>query len=529
MINSSKSFSYNDSNRRIEIIKKIYNNNKIIRKISKNDIKEKKVKIKKKHISNYEKMRMRIKKYSESEILFDSGYINFENICRCKLNSFHYDECADKRKLLNNKHYICDCRCSCKYKSSLELINKRVKRSNSYSIYDIDDDNNEFSIYNNKPISFLTYSDNEDNIKESELTLKDRLNLKTNVDLYTYFNQESVNLTKRILKIEKKQEIKRKYNKEKDIISLIDEYNNERFKYMNKDKVLYKKKSNTKQEKDSSINKLIEYFSSKLSLFKEIFNEKKLKNLKKINKSVEYKDIFINNKHDSINYTDYLIKNINSVQNIYFQLSYGVEMFYPDLFSINPLRYIIKDKYNLLDKQLLYNLFTQFKVLIKMCIALNKNLNSIKEGISFKAFHRLIPEIWNENKSFANSLFKIFNKSKSNFISIDEYITGFSQLRSTNIENKLDIFMKIIDNDGNGRLSYKEVYELSMNSLNKVFGYDNEAIEIKQGLASLFSDMIFKICETDFEDEIFLPKIKEKIIIGGEEVEYLEMFCCSGL
>lgn len=84
----------------------------------------------------------------------------------------------------------------------------------------------------------------------------------------------------------------------------------------------------------------------------------------------------------------------------------------------------------------------------------------------------------------------------------------------------------MIDTDGNGHLSYDEVYELSIASLQRSIETNGPGEVIKE-IAQYFADLIFKLVDIPKNMEIPLPKIKEKILLGGTEGHYLEMFCCT--
>ena len=85
-------------------------------------------------------------------------------------------------------------------------------------------------------------------------------------------------------------------------------------------------------------------------------------------------------------------------------------------------------------------------------------------------------------------------------------------IKSDSISDKIDMFFKIIDTDGNGLLSYDEVLELSLMSLKRnIKGEDKNSEEVINELAKYFADLIFKLVDVDKDDEIPLPKIKEVI------------------
>ncbi len=68
----------------------------------------------------------------------------------------------------------------------------------------------------------------------------------------------------------------------------------------------------------------------------------------------------------------------------------------------------------------------------------------------------------------------------------------------------------MIDSDGNGLLSYDEVFDLSQLSLRRFFKTEGEvADEIINDLGEYFANVIFKQVEVDKDDEIDMQKIKD--------------------
>ena len=423
-------------------------------------------------------------------------------------------ENKNENRLLNKQFTMKDNENYIEYElSSNKIINKSHLRARSEIKYSEEERKSKLNS------GYIYYSDDETNTLRAHDYINNRY--KSKIELYTTYMQESIIMTKTILKIKAKlnkyhMTKKDQENKEK----MIDRYNQERLSY--KAHQLNKTINLKKEKKIFQIGDMMFNWINKLNLL----NNNTLTNRTKRTSNVELKevDLFYNNHEASVNP---ILNNMNRVQNIYFQLSYGVEKFYPDLFSLNPFKIINNDN-KLYDMRSLFELFCQFKVLMKLCVVLNKTIDFLKKGLKFNAFYSLIPEVWNESKSFAKSIFHIFNKNRNGYLNFDEFLDGISRIRGKDVKNKIDIFMKIIDTDGNGKLSYEEVYDLSINSLNRVVGDDKNSIEMKESLAKLFADMIFNFCGVEVEDEIKLPIIKEKILFGGPEADYLEMFCCAG-
>ena len=185
--------------------------------------------------------------------------------------------------------------------------------------------------------------------------------------------------------------------------------------------------------------------------------------------------------------------------------------------------------YKNLDRKALFELFIQYKTLLKICISLNRSVALVHRGIDCTTFHKGVPEMSTEDENLAHKLFKVLNLRGDGYMSWEEYFTGMLSIKSKDISDKIDmffkviililtlifiilyslfIFIKIIDADGNGSLSYDEVFDLSIISLKRTLKSE-ESSDIVIELAEYFSKLIFKLVNVDKDVEIELPLIKE--------------------
>lgn len=220
----------------------------------------------------------------------------------------------------------------------------------------------------------------------------------------------------------------------------------------------------------------------------------------KLNEAKEKKDLkFVN-------------KNKKHHDNIYYDLERQVNKVLPSLFSFN-IPYLL-EKYKNFTRAELYDLFVQYKVILKISIALNKDRSLVKKGIDFVAFYKGVPQMSNESNELAFKIFDVINENKTNYLSFEEFLKGMSIIKSDKIADKIDMFFKIIDADGNGQLSWDEVYEISIMSLRRsLVCQDDKSEKLIKELAEYFADLIFNLVDIDANEEIPLPKIKEVIII----------------
>lgn len=405
----------------------------------------------------------------------------------------------------------------------------------------------ESCIINNS--NYIFYSDNEDNKNRSNSILKKSVVDINNIYKITaYFNEEYIKTNKMLLYI--KSRINLIKNKESKINSINNNIANIKIKNnlskLNDNSII----KNTKNIIKTNITNK-KYNNMYLSFIKDInfdYNNESIINIILNSQSNFYlktniKNLIHNKKSleikqyenlNNLNYNKNKYFNVNSitkntllVQNIYFQLQYGTEKYFPSFIFSNILNSINYKTNKHLNIKYYYDLYCQFKVILKLCIGLNKSIDYLNEGIGLNSFHALIPEVWNEKRSFAKSIFDIFNKSKTGFLSFNEFMQGMFKLRSKRSEDKIDIFMKIIDINKNGILRYKDIEELSYYSINRILRSYSIEEQYKQFLSTAFADLIYKYIDVNLEksNNIRISDIREKILLGGPEAEYLELLC----
>ena len=120
------------------------------------------------------------------------------------------------------------------------------------------------------------------------------------------------------------------------------------------------------------------------------------------------------------------------------------------------------------------------------------------------------------------------------FFSIDTKIKGYLDwggfiscviaIRSKSLSEKIDLFVNIADEDGNGQLSWDEIYALSRLCLQKYISVKNDDTFLED-LATYFSKLQFETCEVDIDEEIPFDVIKDLILNNHPNSGLLCMFC----
>ena len=215
-----------------------------------------------------------------------------------------------------------------------------------------------------------------------------------------------------------------------------------------------------------------------------------------------------------------------------------VEKLFPDLFTFN-LPKVLKENKDYTMK-LLYDVFIEFKTLLKFCILFNNDINIHKKGIDFSTFFNCNIKINQQGYGLSKKIYKTLNgKLDKKYMTWGNYIDGLMKIKEENKEHKMDLFFRILDENGDGSLDYNEVYNLSLVSLQRTLPQNpldflKKPEEVKKNekeiidiLAEFFSKLIFSLVNIDINDDIPIDVLRQKMQEGGEATEYLEMFLCA--
>jgi hypothetical protein len=210
-----------------------------------------------------------------------------------------------------------------------------------------------------------------------------------------------------------------------------------------------------------------------------------------------------------------------------------VEKCFPDLCAFNLPKVLRQNKeYNL---KLLYDVFIEFKSLLKCGMVHNKNLNLDKQGIDFDTFFNCNTKINQQGIALSKKIFKAFNnKTNINYMSWQNYFEGMMKIKDQNIDNKLDLFFQILDENGDGSFDYNEVYNLSLISLQRVIPPDknygkleDDKENITHILAEFLTKFVFELCGIETDSDIPIDLLRAKMDEKNEQSDYLEFFLCA--
>ena len=365
-------------------------------------------------------------------------------------------------------------------------------------------DQNGMYLYKNKYIneyfSFIKKYDFNQFIKE-------RRQKKTKKEIFDYFNK-----------------LKTNFLKENNIIS-------------KKIKSSYSSLENKKNEinyKNSIINSSKEFRKIFIS-----FNKKRAKN-EKIKTNIYLNESKNPNaeKYDNLDNETISCKYINDNNVTYYAIN-KIDKIYHDLLVFN-----LPDLDNkIYIRKLLYDIFIEFKNMLLLSMAKNRNINLEKNCLDLDSFYNCNTKVNQQGLIVAKKLFNVFNnKSDNKYLSLENYVNGMLILKDSSRENKLNLFFDILDETSKGYMTYDDIYKFGVISLQKItFNFEsiddynkaknnknNMDIKIIETLADYFSRMIFKLVNIDIKGHIPLELLKKFVLQGGEQADNIEFLFGSG-
>ncbi len=132
----------------------------------------------------------------------------------------------------------------------------------------------------------------------------------------------------------------------------------------------------------------------------------------------------------------------------------------------------------------------------------------------------------------AKILFDQINVAKDSFLSWEEFLEGMRTMQVKTKTDRINLFIKIADSDGNGMLSFDETLILCKSCLKNNFTFssiDFENDPFLEELTVYFAHLIFKICGLSIDDEIPLKRISDIINEGHPNADLLLFFCGADL
>jgi hypothetical protein len=130
------------------------------------------------------------------------------------------------------------------------------------------------------------------------------------------------------------------------------------------------------------------------------------------------------------------------------------------------------------------------------------------KGIQYEMFKYGIPEMLFEHQDVIDRILDgVKHEEKGTLpdedvpelqepLTVEDFMKCTSFIIATTFVDKIDLFFKMIDSDGNGLLSWEEVNEICLSCL-QIFNVDDDNTDFTDNLSYFFTDYIFELCGYD--------------------------------
>ena len=448
------------------------------------------------------------------------------------------------KKISNiKKHYMIKNNQNKNFKSSLlkrnkGLLNNRFSYSNILRY-------NDFIKFDkiNKAKSINSDTNNNETSKSSMTERVKSSFLKDQNGMYLYKNKYINEYFSFIKKYDLNQFIKERRQKitKKEIF---DYFNKLKTNFLKENNIIRKKikssysslenKKNEINYKNSIINSSKEFRKIFISFNKERAKNEKIKTNIYLNESKNPNA----EKYDNLDNETISCKYINDNNVTHYAID-KIDKIYHDLLVFN-----LPDLDNkIYIRKLLYDIFIEFKNMLLLSMAKNRNINLEKNCLDLDSFYNCNTKVNQQGLIVAKKLFNVFNnKSDNKYLSLENYVNGMLILKDSSRENKLNLFFDMLDEKSKGYMTYDDIYKFGVISLQKItFNFEsiddynkaknnknNMDIKIIETLADYFSRMIFKLVNIDIKGHIPLELLKKFVLQGGEQADNIEFLFGSG-
>ena len=89
-------------------------------------------------------------------------------------------------------------------------------------------------------------------------------------------------------------------------------------------------------------------------------------------------------------------------------------------------------------------------------------------GVEKSVFINGLKQLSLDNTDFLEKIFDSVDSCHKQFLLWDEYFQALKLILSSDLKDKIDLFFKIVDADGNGMFSFEEIKDICKLSLSKV-------------------------------------------------------------
>ena len=377
-------------------------------------------------------------------------------------------------------------------------------------------------------VDYVIYSDDEERRKSKEKKILKNCYLKN--DFFLYLNENDIK--KRTQELKKNLNFTDTYNLKTNYMkfkpnfdNLLARYKKEIYQQLNINPKIFK--VDPIEAKIDSHN--LEFPDNKLN---NLFISRKNPNKRNFQKPIrikkpknKYGDININQSIDDTKYT---------YDPFYHNLHRNVCKYYNPLILYN-IPKLLKEFKNFTRKRI-YELYAKYKDLITMAYSKYKSKFILQNGVDLDTFWKCLDTFSGEAKEFTTKIFNQINRREVCFLSMEDFLTGMYYMKNSDLSQKLDLFLKMLDKSGKGLISFNEAVDICKESIQRSFGEKedddkNDSTALNQ-MSEFFAGFVFQLIGVDKKNNLEIETLRKAIISKESELnqfEYLEMFCGANI
>ena len=377
-------------------------------------------------------------------------------------------------------------------------------------------------------VDYVIYSDDEERRKSKEKKILKNCYLKN--DFFLYLNENDIK--KRTQELKKNLNFTDTYNLKTNYMkfkpnfdNLLARYKKEIYQQLNINPKIFK--VDPIEAKIDSHN--LEFPDNKLN---NLFISRKNPNKRNFQKPIrikkpknKYGDININQSIDDTKYT---------YDTFYHNLHRNVYKYYNPLILYN-IPKLLKEFKNFTRKRI-YELYAKYKDLITMAYSKYKSKFILQNGVDLDTFWKCLDTFSGEAKEFTTKIFNQINRREVCFLSMEDFLTGMYYMKNSDLSQKLDLFLKMLDKSGKGLISFNEAVDICKESIQRSFGEKedddkNDSTALNQ-MSEFFAGFVFQLIGVDKKNNLEIETLRKAIISKESELnqfEYLEMFCGANI
>ncbi|CAD8060944.1 unnamed protein product [Paramecium sonneborni] len=178
------------------------------------------------------------------------------------------------------------------------------------------------------------------------------------------------------------------------------------------------------------------------------------------------------------------------------------------------------------DRQEIYEIFSRYKALLSYECSQIPGLTKemIPSGISREAFNAGLEELSMAPPGVVDQIFKFF--AKQNSLGFEGFLKAINLIRAKGNENKIELILKLIDENENGLLSYEEIKNRCSFMMEEMLKDSKGELSVNN-MIEYVTRSIFDAVKMNYDEEIPIDKIRKLIESKTHEAQVLIMMCCG--